>query len=101
MLTGMQQLILREAAEVKPLKEKIKAIDNAIYLIKKQSPEKFFHYMQVGNTKIYKPDPAMKERVFVDEPASLNPTEYKKFLYPYAGIGQQALHKARKDFHGY
>jgi len=97
MLTEMQQLILREAAETKPLKEKLRAIDEATSLIKTQSPEKFFHYVRVGNTKIFKPDPAMLERVFVDEPSGLNPTEYKAFIHPYAGAGQQALHKARKE----
>ena len=86
----MQVMLLREASEVKPLAAKNKAIDEATALIKKQSPEKFFHY-----TKDNKPDPAMRDRVFYDEPRNLELFEYARSNVLYAGIKQSEIYKAR------
>lgn len=88
-LTPMQVMMLREAAAA-PASERTKAIDDVTTAIKKQSPEKFFHYTKDG-----KPDPAMKQRVFHDEPRNLEITEYATYKLAYAGIGQAELYKAR------
>jgi hypothetical protein len=90
LLNPMHILMLRNAAKVTPLSEKIKAIDEATALIKKQNPEKFFHY-----TKDNKPDPAMRGRVFYDEPRNLELSEYAGCSHPYVGIGQSEIYKAR------
>ena len=88
-LTPMQAMMLREAAAY-PLNIRTKAIDDVTALIKKQSPEKFFHYTKEG-----KPDPAMKQRVFHDEPRNLELAEYAGCNVPYAGIDQMKLFKSR------
>jgi hypothetical protein len=90
LLSPMHILMLRNAAAIKPVAEKIKAIDDATALIKKQNPEKFFHY-----TKDNKPDPAMRNRVFFDEPRNLEMFEYAGSSVPYAGIKQSEIYKAR------
>lgn len=89
-LTPIQVMMLREAAQVLPVVARSKAIDEATAFIKKQSPEKFFHY-----TKDNKPDPAMKQRVFHDEPRNLELFEYASYQQPYVGIGQSEIYKAR------
>lgn len=90
LLTPMQVMMLREASEVTPLTAKNKAIDEVTALIKKQSPGLFFHYTKDG-----KPDPAMRNRVFHDEPRNLELSEYASAKQPYLGIGQAELYKAR------
>lgn len=85
--TPMQVMILREAAAT--TKDKIQAIDGVIALLKLQNPEKFFH------DKGGKPDPALRNRTFYDEPRNLELSEYKSAVVPYAGINQAKLHKAR------
>lgn len=90
LLNPMHVVMLRNAAAIKPLAEKIKAIDEATALIKKQNPEKFFHY-----TKDNKPDPDMRNRVFHDEPRNLELFEYAGCRQPYVGIGQSEIYKAR------
>jgi hypothetical protein len=90
LLTPMQVMMLREASEVTPLAAKNKAIDEVTATIKKQSPEKFFHY-----TKDNKPDPAMRSRVFHDEPRNLEIFEYASYQQRYVGIGQAEIYKAR------
>lgn len=89
LLTPMQVMMLREAAAM-PKTERSKAIDEITALIKKQSPEKFFHYTKDG-----KPDPAMKQRVFHDEPRNLELADYAGCNVPYAGIKQAEIYKAR------
>lgn len=89
-LTPMQVAMLREAAETTPVSERTKAIDATVAMIFKQSPEKFYHYTKDG-----KPDPAMKQRVFYDEPRNLELVEYGGYKLPYAGIDQAKLFKAR------
>lgn len=90
LLNPMHVVMLKNAANVTPLSEKIKAIDDAIALIKKQNPEKFFHY-----TKDNKPDPAMRKRVFHDEPRNLELSEYAGCSHPYVGIGQSEIYRSR------
>jgi hypothetical protein len=90
LLNPMHVLMLKNAAAIKPLAEKIKAIDDATALIKKQNPEKFFHYTKDG-----KPDPAMRDRVFHDEPRNLELFEYAGCKKPYIGIGQADMYRAR------
>jgi len=90
LLTPMQVMMLRDAAAIEPLSAKNKAIDEITTLIKKQSPEKFFHY-----TKDNKPDPAMRHRVFHDEPRHLELSEYAGCTVPYAGIKQAEIYKER------
>ena len=90
LLTPMQVMMLKDAAEVTPASAKYKAIDEVTAAIKKQSPEKFFHY-----TKDNKPDPAMRDRVFYDEPRNLELFEYAKCKQPYIGIGQADMYRAR------
>jgi len=89
LLTPMQVMLLQEAA-ARPLNERPKAIDEITALIKKQSPQKFFHYTDAG-----KPDPAMRNRVFHDEPRNLELSEYAGSNVPYAGINQSDIFKAR------
>jgi len=89
MLTPMQAMMLREAAAA-PEDIRDKAIAEITAVIKKQSPEKFFHYTKEG-----KPDPAMKQRVFYDEPLNLELSEYAGCVIPYAGADQMKLFKAR------
>lgn len=89
MLTPMQKLMLQEAA-ADPVNTRNKKIDEITELIKKQSPEKFFHYTKEG-----KPDPAMKRRMFYDEPRNLDLTEYAGSVVPYAGSDQMKLYKSR------
>ena len=43
-LNHMYVLMLKQASQIMPLDEKIKAIDEVTTFIKKQNPEKFFHY---------------------------------------------------------
>jgi len=88
-LTPMQVLMLKEAAE-SPRDVRSKTIDEITALIKKQSPEKFFHY-----TKDNKPDPAMKQRWFHDEPRNLELFEYAGYNTAYAGINQTKMFKER------
>jgi hypothetical protein len=90
LLTPMQVMMLKDAAEVTPVAAKYKAIDEVTAVIKKQSPEKFFHY-----TKDNKPDPAMRDRVFYDEPRNLELFEYARSNVLYAGIKQSEIYKAR------
>jgi hypothetical protein len=92
LLTPMQVMMLKEATEVTPSEAKNKAIDEIIELLKKQTPEKFFHYTKDG-----KPDPAMRERVFYDEPYSLSiaKEEYAEHKVPFTGSGQAEIYKAR------
>jgi hypothetical protein len=91
----MQVMILMEATEVKPLQAKNKAIDEAIERIKQQSPEKFFHYGKDKNKD--KPDPAMSNRVFYDEPYSLAIAkgDYAEHKVPFSGSKQSEIFKAR------
>lgn len=92
LLTPMQVMMLIEAAGTKPLEAKNKAIDEAIEQIKQQSPEKFFHYNKD------KPDPAMRNRVFHDEPYSLSigKDEYAEHKVPYSpGSKRTEIFKAR------
>jgi len=86
----MQVMMLKDAYEVTPVAAKYKAIDEVTAIIKKQNPEKFFHY-----TKDNKPDPAMRNRVFHDEPRNLEMSEYAKCKQPYIGIGQADMYRAR------
>ncbi len=90
LLTPMQVMMLRDAATVEPSTAKSKAIDEITALIKKQSPEKFFHYTKDG-----KPDPAMRNRVFHDEPRNLELAEYAGCTIPYAGFKQAEIYKER------
>jgi len=90
LLNPMHILMLRNATAIKPLSEKIKAIDDATALIKKQNPEKFFHYTKDG-----KPDPAMRDRIFHDEPRNLEMSQYAGCKQPYAGINQTKIFKER------
>lgn len=83
--TPMQIMMLREAATNEARKE-------VTDLIKQQSPGLFFH-----DTKDGKPDPAMRNRVFYDEPRNLEATDYKKHIVPYAGINQAKIFKARGE----
>lgn len=89
-LTPMQILLLKEAAQTLPLIARNKAIDEATAFIKKQNPEKFFHYTKEG-----KPDLTMRDRVFHDEPRNLELFEYSGYQVPYAGIKQSDMYKAR------
>ena len=90
LLNPMHVVMLRNAAKTLPLSERNKAIESATALIKKQSPEKFFHYTKDG-----KPDPAMKQRVFHDEPRNLELSEYAGCNLRYVGIGQAEIFKTR------
>lgn len=89
LLTPMQVMMLREAAAM-PKTERNKAIEETTTLIKKQSPEKFFHYTKEG-----KPDPAMKQRMFYDEPRHLELADYAECTVPYAGADQMKMFRAR------
>jgi hypothetical protein len=90
LLTPMQVMMLKDAAEVTPASAKYKAIDETTALIKKQTPEKFFHY-----TKDNKPDPAMRHRMFHDEPRNLELSEYAGCNLHYAGFKQAEIYKER------
>jgi hypothetical protein len=90
LLTPMQVMMLKDAYEVTPAAAKYKAIDEVTAIIKKQNPEKFFHY-----TKDNKPDPAMRHRVFYDEPRNLEMSEYAGSSLPYAGIKQSEIYRER------
>ena len=89
MLTPMQMMMLREAAAY-PVNTRNKAIEDVTALIKKQSPEKFFHYTKEG-----KPDPAMKQRMFYDEPRNLELADYAGCTVPYAGADQMKMFRER------
>ena len=89
MLTPMQMMMLREAAAY-PLNIRTKTINDVTALIKKQSPEKFFHYTKEG-----KPDPAMKQRMFYDEPRNLELADYAGCKVPYAGADQMKMFRER------
>lgn len=89
MLTPMQKMMLCEAAKA-PLGVRNKSIEDVTALIKKQSPEKFFHYTKDG-----KPDPAMKQRMFYDEPRNLELAEYAGSVVPYAGVDQMKMFRER------
>ena len=89
LLTPMQVMMLREAAAM-PKTERSKAIEETTTLIKKQSPEKFFHYTKEG-----KPDPAMKQRMFYDEPRNLELADYAGCKVPYAGADQMKMFRER------
>lgn len=88
--TPLQVTMLRTAAEVTPHEARREAIKEVTELIKKQSPGLFFQ-----DTKDGKPDPAMRHRVFFDEPRNLDFAEYKKYVVPYAGLEQAKIFKAR------
>ena len=90
LLSSVQIMMLREAAEVKPLDAKNKAIDEVIEKIKKQNPEKFFHYTKD------KPDPAMRHRKFHDEPRTLPIDQYAGYSSPYPGNKQHEVFAARR-----
>jgi hypothetical protein len=90
LLTHVQVMMLKDAAATQPVIARTKAIDEVTDFIKKQNPEKFFHY-----TKDNKPDPAMRDRVFYDEPRNLELFEYAKCKQPYIGIGQADMYRAR------
>lgn len=90
--TPLQAAMLREAAEVTPVAAKMEAIKEVTALIKKQSPGLFFH-----DTKDGKPDPAMRNRMFFDEPRHLELSEYKGCVVRYAGIEQARIFKARSQ----
>ena len=89
MFTPMQAMMLREAATA-PRETRNKMIEEVTTFIKKQSPEKFFHYTKDG-----KPDPAMKQRVFHDEPRNLELAEYAGCNVPYAGANQMKMFRER------
>ena len=89
-LNHMYVLMLKQASQIMPLDEKIKAIDEVTTFIKKQNPEKFFHYTKDG-----KPDPAMRKRVFYDEPRNLEISDYAGCSVPYAGIKQSETFRNR------
>ena len=90
LLTHVQVMMLKDAAATQPVIARAKAIDEVTDFIKKQNPEKFFHYTKDG-----KPDPAMRDRVFYDEPRNLELFEYAKCKQPYIGIGQADMYRAR------
>lgn len=78
MLTEMQKLILRMAAQ-EPEATRIDRINDAIKLLKLQSPALFF------DDSDRKPDPAMRNRVFYNQPYSLMPDQYLRHIRPLGG----------------
>ena len=90
LLTHVQVMMLKDAAATQPVIARTKAIDEVTDFIKKQNPEKFFHY-----TKDNKPDPAMRDRVFFDEPRNLELFEYARCELFYAGIKQSEIYRER------
>jgi hypothetical protein len=75
MLTEMQKSILRMAAK-EPEEVRIDRINDAIKLIKSQSPAAFFHDTEK------KADPDLAKRVFFDQPYSLMPDQYFRHVVP-------------------
>ena len=75
MLTEMQKAFLKMAAK-EPVEVRNDRIDDAIKLLKSQSPSLFF------DDSDRKPDPAMRNRVFYNQPYSLMPDQYKSHVLP-------------------
>ena len=75
MLTEMQKTILRMAAR-EPVEVRNDRINDAVRLIKTQSPRAFFHDTEK------KADPDMAKRVFYDQPYSLMPDQYQRHVIP-------------------
>lgn len=71
-LTPLQTMMLREAAKSNE-DDRSKRINEVIELIKRQSPSKFF----------YEDDPALRNRIFFDEPKNLHPSEYGGYKVQY------------------
>jgi hypothetical protein len=84
MLTEMQKTILRMAAR-EPVEVRNDRINDAIRLIKTQSPRAFFHDTEK------KADPDMAKRVFYDQPYSLLPEQYASHVVEYKGAAAQVL----------
>lgn len=82
MLTSMQKAILKMAAQ-EPKDVRSDRINDAIKLIKSQSPELFFHDTDK------KADPAMSRRVFFDQPYSLLPDQYLRHVVPLTAVSER------------
>lgn len=70
--TPMQIMMLCDAAKSNE-DDRSKRINEVTELIKRQSPDKFF----------YDDDPALRNRVFFDEPKNLHPAEYGGYKVQY------------------
>jgi hypothetical protein len=81
MLNQTQIAMLKDAASA-PYEVRSKRIEAATSFIKDQSSSKFF--IDVNG----KPDPALKQRVFYDEPRNLELSDYAGCVVPYKGIEQ-------------
>ncbi len=82
LLTPMQVMMLREACltprGAEPgIDKRIERINEVTDMIKRQSPALFFHSIES------KPDPALKNRTFYDEPFSLMPDQYAGYKVQY------------------
>jgi len=89
MLSQRYQALLIEAAQSAP-EVRNQRIEEATKFIKAQNPEHFFHDVNG------KPDPALKARVFHDEPRNLDYANYASFVVPYKGIEQAKMYEQRK-----
>lgn len=87
-LSPMQVMLLQEAA-LSPTENRSKQINKVIESIKKQSPEKFFHDTPEQI------DPAMRERIFYDEPIGFKSPIYKYCVQKYLGTDQLKEFKRR------
>jgi hypothetical protein len=81
-------MLLQDAA-TSPKETRSKQIDKVIESIKKQNPEKFFH------DTFDEIDPAMRDRVFYDEPIGFKSPIYKYCVQKYLGTDQLKEFKQR------
>ena len=87
-LTAMQVMLLREAAALPP-RDRTEQISEITKFVKKQNSRMFFH------DKDGKPDRAMRDRKFHDEPRNLELAEYASYEIPFVSTKQRELYKAR------